>query len=112
MLKSFLFFLHRVYTCSYLSSELPQREREQKREGGGEDEAKRGKKEGRHAVKGQTSYSCFSVPFQRMEVEEELRVESLQKRGRAGFNVLALCKMKPVDSQQLQTWMLEIYSCD
>lgn len=74
LLKPFFlfFFLHHVETCSYLPSELPQRGRTKKREGGGEDEERRRKKEGRHAVKtkGQTSYSCFSVPFQRMEEEE------------------------------------------
>lgn len=45
-----------------------------------------------------------------MEEEEEGGV--FAEWGKAGFNVFPFCKMKPVDSQQPQTWILEIYSCD
>lgn len=86
------------------------RETEQRREGGGEDEGRGEKKrEDTQLNEDQTSYSCFSVPFWRMEDEEG---GGVAEWGKAGFDVFPICNVKPVDSQQPQHWILEIYSCD
>lgn len=73
-------------------------EREQRREGGGEDEGKRGKKEGRHAVK--TKAKPVTPAFQTFSEDAEGEVGGFAEWRKASFDVFPFCKMKPVDSQQ------------
>lgn len=47
--RAFVFFCT-VYTCSYLSSELAQRDREQRNKGGRRGMWSKGEKEGRHTI--------------------------------------------------------------
>lgn len=65
-----------------------------------------GGEEGICAVK--TKAKPVTPAFQRiLEEEGKTGVEWGE-----GFHVFPTCKMKPVDSRQRQTWLLDIYSCD
>lgn len=95
VLNSFLLFLLHVYTCSYLSSSPPQRERTN--EGGRrEDEGERGKKEERHTVNIKAkpvtpAFSGFSGDG------GGGGGGGFAEWGKVGFNVFPFCKMKPAD---------------
>lgn len=91
--QEFLFSVRCVYTCSYLSTEIP-REVEQRREGGGEDE-------GRRRNRGKTC--CSSKRQNQLLLLFSLFSEDaiggrrgFAEWGKAGFDVIPFCNIKPV----------------
>lgn len=96
------------YTCSYLSSELPQREIErenkERREEGRMKERGKGK-EGSHAIK--TQAKPVTPAFQSICRGWRGGEGGFSKGEKAGIDVYPFCKIKPVDSQQPQTWIFE-----
>lgn len=87
-------------------------EGEQKREGGGEDEERRGKKKREDTQLKQRPNQLLLLFSPLFRGWRRRKVGGLQNGRTAGFNVFPSCKVTPVDSQQPQIWILEIYSCD